>query len=245
MPVPKIIRRVSTVVAAAALAWSAHANASITLSGTRLVFDGKHKETSLAVRNGNANILVQAWIESNTPNDQGDLPLAVTPALAKMRPDGQQLLRVLYAGGKNALPQDKESVFWLNVQEIPEGTNADGSLQVAVLQRIKVFFRPVGLAGTAENAPGALTWSIARDGAKPMLQITNPTAYHVSLSHITVGNGQPLPSTMVAPGDTVRLPFDGAGPKLAFSSINDFGGQDKFEARLDGAGPVTARPVTQ
>ncbi|MBN3846951.1 molecular chaperone [Paraburkholderia sp. Ac-20342] len=243
MPISTILRYLSALVTAATLTWSASANASITLSGTRLVFDGKYKEASLAVRNGNSNILVQAWIESNTPNDEGELPLAVTPALAKMRPDGQQLLRVLYAGGKNALPQDKESVFWLNVQEIPEGTNSAGSLQVAVLQRIKVFFRPKGLAGNVADAPGALTWSIARESGKPMLQITNPTAYHVSLSNISVGAGKRLPATMIAPGETVRLPFDGAGSKLTFSSINDYGGADKFEATLSDSSPVTAQAV--
>ena len=90
---------------AAALAGGSSAHASISLSTTRVIFDGRNKEASVVVRNGKANILVQSWVESNTEGDLGELPFAVSPPLAKMLPDSQQLLRVLYAGGKNTLPQ--------------------------------------------------------------------------------------------------------------------------------------------
>ncbi|WMD19942.1 molecular chaperone [Achromobacter seleniivolatilans] len=238
-------RRAAALVAGVALVWSAGAQAAISLSGTRLIFDAKHKEAALAVRNGNANILVQAWIESNTPGDKGDLPLAVTPPLAKMRPDGQQLLRVLYAGGNNTLPQDKESVFWLNVQEVPEASQSAGSLQVAVLQRIKIFFRPAGLKGNAADSPAALQWRIAPAAGKSTIHVSNPTPFHVSMTNITIGSGKSTPSTMIAPGETIRLPVEGASSNVTFSNINDFGGADRYEVQLSATNTVTAKAVVK
>lgn len=230
---------------AAALAGGSSAHASISLSTTRVIFDGRDKEASIVVRNGKANILVQSWIESNTEGDLGELPFAVSPPLAKMLPDSQQLLRVLYAGGKNTLPQDKESVLWLNVQEIPEAVPGENVLQMAIRQRIKLFFRPAGLQGAADDAPAALQWSIVQQGGKPMLQVSNPSAFHVSFSQIAIGAGAPVAvRVMIAPGETNRyaLGKDVApgSAALAFSVVNDYGGVDEYKARLSGADPVNA-----
>ncbi|PJI52023.1 molecular chaperone EcpD, partial [Methylobacterium radiotolerans] len=52
------------------------------------------------------------------------------------------------------MPQDKESVFWLNVLEIPPKDKANQNLlQMAFRSRIKLFYRPAGLKGKAEDAP--------------------------------------------------------------------------------------------
>ncbi|ECD2798445.1 hypothetical protein EXB32_13050 [Salmonella enterica subsp. enterica serovar Stanley] len=45
-------------------------------------------------------------------------PFMITPPLAKISAKGEQLLRVILMDAKH-LPLDRESVFWLNVQEIP------------------------------------------------------------------------------------------------------------------------------
>ncbi|RDL19866.1 pili/flagellar assembly PapD-like chaperone [Serratia fonticola] len=64
-----------------------------------------------------------------------------------------QTLRISYAGG--ALPMDKESVFWLNVLEVPaksQATTGENRLQMAFRPRIKLFFRPKGLDGNPNDA---------------------------------------------------------------------------------------------
>ncbi|MXG96398.1 fimbria/pilus periplasmic chaperone, partial [Escherichia coli] len=126
-------------------------HASISLSTTRVIFDGKNKESSVVVSNDGQDALLQAWLDPLEDVANAQLPFAITPPLAKVGAKQQQLLRVLYEGV--GMPTDRESVFWLNVQEIPQTAKEDNVLQLAVRQRIKVFYRPTGLAGDPVKAP--------------------------------------------------------------------------------------------
>lgn len=219
-------------------------HAGIVLNTTRVIYPAKDKEVSFGVHNtGSAEILVQSWLEPSAENsDPGNLPFVVTPALARVQGDGKQLLRIIYAGAD--MPRDRESVLWLNVQEIPQAV-AENSLQVAIRQRIKVFFRPQGLPGEATQAAQALHWRIEPGG----LQVENPGAYHVSMVKIELHQDAKLllgkDSLMIAPGQTVQIPLAQLPPpvplKLSFISINDFGGQEPYRASLKTAQAVQAQ----
>ena len=111
------------------------AQAGITLGGTRVIFPGENKEASIRIRNGDSDVLVQSWLESSSSTDE--LPFALSPPLARLNANQQQLLRIMYEG--RGMPSDRESVFWLNVQEIPKKASGQNVLQLAVRQRIKVF----------------------------------------------------------------------------------------------------------
>ena len=236
----------------ACLAWSAvllspQAQASISLSATRLILPEKQQEASIVVRNDNSPILVQSWLETNSENDQAELPFAITPALVKVAPKGQQVMRVLYAGGEQGLPRDRETVLWLNVQEIPQQAAGENQLQIAIRQRIKLFFRPDGLPGSAEQAPASLQWSVVSQQGTPMLEIHNPSAYHVSMSTLQAGNGQPMEEPgMIGPGQTRHLPLGRSGSQdsLRFRAISDYGSADPYEVRLQGQTKVQARPLS-
>ena len=217
--------------------------AGIVLNTTRVIYPAKDKEVSFGVHNtGSAEILLQSWLEPNVANPEpGSLPFVVTPALARVQGDGKQLLRIIYAG--TDMPRDRESVLWLNVQEIPQAV-AENSLQVAIRQRIKVFFRPESLPGEAAQAPQGLRWRIAVDG----LQVENPGVYHVSMVRLEVRqDGDMLLSLdgqMIAPGQSIQLPLKHpptlAPIKLSFISINDFGGQEPYRAALKSGQTVQA-----
>lgn len=221
---------------AGALLWVGGSQAGIVLNTTRVIYHGEDKEASFGVLNsGSAEILLQTWLESGADNGaQARPPFAVTPPLTRMPGNGRQLLRLIYAG--SGLPQDRESVFWLNVQEIPQ-TAAENTLQLAVRQRIKVFFRPKGLKGDAQDAPQALQWRLAGNDA---VLVENPGPYHVSMIRIAARQADAElareDARMIAPGETVRLALNrkaGSGPvSLSFNSINDFGGQVTYQATL-------------
>ena len=221
------------------LIFSLSSQAAISLSGTRLVFDGKNKEASIIVRNAASKVLVQSWIESNTPGDTGELPFAVTPPLAKMQANGQQLLRVLYAG-TSELPTNIETVLWLNVQEVPEQVVGDNTLQLAIRQRIKLFYRPAGIAGTAANAVTSLTWQWVQEAGKPALKVVNSSAFHVPINTVELNAAaqQEKLTTpfMIAPGETRYLPLKSgsnwAQARLSFQAVNDYGGVETFSAQL-------------
>ncbi|WP_296224469.1 fimbrial biogenesis chaperone [Ralstonia sp. UBA689] len=221
-------------------------HASISLSTTRLIFDGKNKETSVVVNNEGADALIQAWLDPLDEGAQPQLPFAITPPLAKLGAKQQQLLRVLYEGV--GMPTDRESAFWLNVQEVPQAASNDNVLQLAVRQRIKVFYRPTGLSGDPQKAPENLQWQLNQDGGKAMLRLSNPSLYHVTVVDAKVHTGKAeetvIDATMVAPGSTVALPVklpaaSTAAPELRYEIINDYGGRQSYRVTLHGSQPST------
>lgn len=222
------------------------ATAGISLSSTRLIFDGKHKEAGITVRNSGADVLIQTWVDTDS-GDAGAVPFAVTPPLVRISGDEQQMLRVIYEG--TGMPSDRESVVWLNVQEIPQSAKTANTLQLAVRQRIKVFFRPAGLTNNAYQAPTELTWRLAERAGKSVLTVNNPGLYHVSIADITVQSGanseHPFDSMMIAPGEQKEFVLKQLhpvnSPRLLFSSINDYGARDRYVAQLSSAANVRAR----
>ena len=223
--------------------------ASISLSATRVIFDGSRKEANITVRNGGQNVLVQSWIDSDQ-TEHVELPFAITPPLARVVANQQQLLRILYEG--SGMPLDKESVVWLNVQEIPQTSAADiNVLQLAVRQRVKVFFRPANLPGEAAQAPAQLKWALKKDAGQTLLNVNNPSSYHVSLADLKVGDTDKselmIGATMIAPGEqkefTLKHFTPGQSPNLLFRSINDYGAQDRYSAQLSNSADVQASAI--
>ncbi|WP_043141954.1 fimbrial biogenesis chaperone [Aeromonas bestiarum] len=206
--------------------FSLSAMASIQLSSTRLIFNEGDKEASITVRNKGEVRLIQSWLEKNKPTDPLP-PFAVTPPLAKLDLDSQQLLRVHYAG--SGLPADRESMYWLAVQEIPQKADGQNVVQLAVQQRIKVFYRPQGLPGKAMEAPKALTLSLKEH----KLTINNPTPYFINLSSAALGE-RDLGGDTIAPFGSLVLPAAGlaANGPLSLTIVNDFGAHMPWEVQL-------------
>jgi len=210
--------------------------AGIVLNTTRVIYAAADKEVSFGVHNGGSGeILLQSWLESEAgEREESNLPFIITPALAHMRGDSRQLLRIIYAG--TGMATDRESVFWLNVQEIPQAA-PENSLQIAIRQWIKVFFRPDGLKGEPLQAPESLQWRVLNHD---VLQVDNPGPYHVSMVRIEAHQGSvPVMShdrQMLAPQQSLRMPLNhrvGDAPlSLSFISVNDFGGQVPYSATL-------------
>ncbi|WP_415762061.1 molecular chaperone [Pseudomonas sp. CP4] len=222
------------------------AMAGISLSSTRLIFDGKHKEAGITVRNSGADVLIQSWVD--TDSDEASVPFAVTPPLVRVSDGEQQILRVIYEG--TGMPKDRESVVWLNVQEIPQSAKTANTLQLAVRQRIKLFFRPAGLKNNAYQAPAEVTWRLTERAGKSVLVVKNPGLYHVSIADITLQSGttseHPFDSMMIAPGEEKEFALKhrhaAISLRLSFSSINDYGARDRYVAQLSSSAEVSASP---
>lgn len=223
-----------------AFAFNSSAYADISLSGTRLVFKGDKKEASLTVRNmGSSEILVQSWLEGKDASTS--IPFAITPPLARLDGNGRQILRVLFQG--TGVPTDKESVYWLNVQEIPKVAEGENVLQIAIRQRIKLFYRPSGLQGEVADAPAKLKWQIVGQEKGSQLQVQNTGVFYVSMVDLKVNGTKPI-NLMVAPGETVMVALETtpkAGETLSFKSINDYGAKESYSAILSQQPVSTAR----
>lgn len=220
--------------------------AGVVLNTTRVIYPAKDKEVSLGVHNsGRGEILLQSWLESaDVAAPPSSLPFVVTPPLVPMAGDGRQLLRLIYAGA--GMPDDRESVFWLNVQEIPQEAG-ENTLQIAIRQRIKVFFRPKGLEGDSFKAAEGLQWRVVDN----VLHVENPGVFHVSMVGLGMSQGTRelwnKDSQMLAPRQQLQWPLKpgaaGGGLSLVFASIDDFGAQVRYRSQMQGNQVVHAQRV--
>ncbi|CNE30557.1 molecular chaperone [Yersinia nurmii] len=195
--------------------------AGVTVGGTRVIYDGNKKEASISVINSDETkpYLIQSFINSNTKGEKP--PFVVTPPLFRLDAGKESTLRIVRTGGH--LPDDRESVFYLNVKSIPSvQENEQNTLLIAVKTRIKLFYRPKGISGDAEDAYKSLMFR--RIGNQ--LEVKNPSNYYVTLGQIRV-NGKALAGAdMIAPQGVsyFLLPSDSAGCSVKWSSINSYGG---------------------
>jgi P pilus assembly chaperone PapD len=202
--------------AALGMSQLAHAG-GIALGSTRVIYPQGDKQVSLPVINSSGNnvFLIQSWVANADGGRSADF--VVTPPLFVIQPGKENLLRIMYVGP--SLPQDRESVFYLNSKAIPSVNKnklAANSLQIATQSVIKLFIRPKHLSVAAIDAPAMLRCRNS-DGR---LTVANPSPYYVSLVNIHVGKRK-LANAMIPPKGEKTLP-GGAG-QATFQSINDFG----------------------
>ena len=220
------------------------ASASVVIGGTRVVYPASQRDVSVQLMNqGDSPALVQVWIDAGdagvTP-EAARVPFVVLPPLSRIEPASGQVVRIAFTGEAD-LPENRESVYWLNVLDVPPLPEGDGRvplnyMQLAVRSRIKLFFRPRGLRGNANQASESLNWSLtAPEGGGPALRVENPTPYHVSLARLRIPSAagyQTVPlgdRSMLDPLGSARFPLPADLPETADSieitTINDFGGR--------------------
>ncbi|MEP8939211.1 fimbria/pilus periplasmic chaperone (plasmid) [Enterobacter mori] len=194
----------------------AGAHAGVVVGGTRLVYDGAKKESSLSVSNPDKTpYLIQSWVDT-LEGGTAKAPFIITPPLFRLDGEQQNVLRVVRAG---ELPEDHESLYWLSVKAIPSGSKAENTLQIAVRTRIKLIYRPSTLKGsTPEQQTDRLVWS--RSGGQ--VQVKNPTAYYMNFNEISVGGKKLSNVTYVAPGGTATFAAP-AGGGVSWKLISDYG----------------------
>ncbi len=142
------------------------ANAAVALGATRVIYPANQKQVLLPVTNNDpASVyLIQSWIEN--AGDQKDTQFVITPPLFSMQGKKENTLRIINATN-HQLPGDRESLFWVNVKAIPameKDQKNENTLQLAIISRIKMFYRPTHLAMAPEEAPAMLRFR--RSGSK-------------------------------------------------------------------------------
>lgn len=207
--------------------------ASVVITGTRVIYPEKQKEVTVKVNNtGTGPVILQSWIDNGDVNARPEVlkvPFVLTPPINRVEPNKSQTLRISYTG--DALPKDKESVFWLNVLEIPAKADAGSNqnyLQMAFRSRIKLFFRPTGLVGNPNDAAQSLIWTKVPGG----LKATNPTPFHVSLVTVSMtGSKQaPVEGQMISPNNSLTFLLSGntTGNSVDFEFVNDYGALNRL-----------------
>ncbi|WP_422526321.1 molecular chaperone [Serratia fonticola] len=218
--------------------WVFQVQANVVISGTRLIYPAKEREITVKTTNmGKEPSMVQVWIDRGDPNSRADTanaPFLVTPPLVRIDPNKGQAFRVVFTG--ESLPKDRESLFWFNLLDVPPlPKDADANvMQVAYRTRIKLFYRPDGLAGNPVKAAESLTWTRgASSKGSTVLQVRNNSAFYVSLASVSLKSGTSSVKTdggyTLAPFSTQDVTLKGAGTlpagqaDLTYSWVNDYG----------------------
>ncbi|MFB9998190.1 fimbria/pilus periplasmic chaperone [Providencia rustigianii] len=195
--------------------------AGVALGATRVIYPADQKQVQLAVTNNDDKsvFLIQSWVEN--ANGQKDNQFAITPPLFSMKGKKGNTLRIIDATN-NQLPKDRESLFWLNVKAIPAMDKAqmnENTLQLAIISRIKLYYRPTGLSVSPDTVAEALRFKRQAQ----VLSVINPTPYYATVTDLNVGSVK-LENTLVPPfGEvSINVPVNANGA-ISYKTINDYG----------------------
>jgi P pilus assembly protein, chaperone PapD len=198
----------------------------IVVGGTRVIFPGNDSDTTISIYNKETELpyLIQTWVDPFDKTDSHKPPFTVIPPVSRLEPGQEKILRIVKIAGE--LPQDRESVFWFNVKNIPPSSakKDTSTLEIAIKTRIKLFWRPVSIKVTPEKAIANVKWRHQGN----QLVVENPNPIHINIMDVTV-DGKDIPLNMIPPFETLTLPLPAgaAGHSLVWRFINDYGAVSK------------------
>lgn len=168
---------------------SVHAMGAFTLNGTRFIYPQEQKAVSFEITNHTTETYGgQIWID-NANNDK-KIYIIPQPSFFKVGAGLKQVVRLIRTSDA-LLPEERESLFWLTVQEIPPlKTSADkygenNILSLAMGTRVKIIYRPMKLKDGRKNAESKIELLRRADG----VYLRNPTPYYFAVGGVKV-NGK-------------------------------------------------------
>lgn len=225
----------------AGLLMAQQASAAISLDRTRVIFSGEDKSVSLSISNENKQLpyLAQGWIE-DAQGKKISSPLTVLPPVQRLEPGAKSQVKVQGLPAINLLAQDRETLFYFNLREIPPKSDKPNTLQLALQTRIKLFYRPkaIVVANAQTTAPWQEQLTLTKQGDK--YQVTNPTPYYVTLvdaaSKKDGASASGFTPLMVAPKSSETLGVTAAvlGSTPVLTYVNDYGGRPQLVFQCSG-----------
>ena len=216
---------------------STSAYSAVTLDRTRIVFNGSNSSVSIAIQNKNQDIpfLAQAWLE-NAIHEKVKSPFMVIPPIQRLEPTQSSQIRIEVLEKKiDALPQDRESLFYFNLRELPPKSDKPNILQFALQNKLKLFYRPTPIVMSSNEIlknPWQEKLEIIKKDNKAIAK--NPTPYFTTILSVQSQNANQslVPkSLMIAPFSEAELSINaqdlGEFPTLTY--INDLGGTPKIK----------------
>ena len=215
------------------LLFAMNSYASLIITGTRIIYPATQKNVSVQISNvGELPALMQVWIDNGDSRalpEEIKTPFVLTPPISRIEANKGQTLRLTYTG--EPLPNDRESLFYFNVLEIPPKPNgetvSENYLQIAVRSRIKLFFRPQHLPFAADDAYAKVQWRLE---GETTLVADNPTPYFITYTDVYLSqNGQKIgvkETGMVAPFAQLKFQLVKKAATKAtvnWKVINDYG----------------------
>lgn len=196
----------------------------VSLSKTRIIFTGNSNSEIINITNDdNQPYLIQAGV---TEKIDGQLSphFLVTPPIFRLENKSSSSLRILLKEAKT-LPDDKESIFYLNTKIIPSTSKYENELPTSKLVLvtnfvIKIIYRPHLLADPTDD-----------DYKKVLLKMKNkkwvfdnPTPYYLTVTSLKFDNDKYSQAILLAPFSQTVIDREGSPVKQAlWHIINDYG----------------------
>lgn len=213
--------------------------AGVSIDGTRIIFPTSSTSVGVQVRNEfSTPALVQTWIDNGNMNEippAEEIPFVISPPLSRVEPHQGQIIRVIQTGSPE-LPEDRESLFWFNLLDVPPDNpnlSTQNLLSFTVRTRIKMFYRPAKLKISINEAYNQIHFKYLNDEQK--LEVNNPTPYYITFVNINFKSSSDekayKQSVMLEPYSNQKLSnfkFVGAPQKIDYSILNDLGGVQTF-----------------
>ncbi|MEM0651198.1 fimbria/pilus periplasmic chaperone [Klebsiella huaxiensis] len=225
-------------------------HASVTMTGTRIIYDSTAKSADVQLKNNdNFPYIVTSWFDSgnihDAPEKGRDIPFVVTPPVSRIQPNSGQVLRIVFTGAKT-LPQDRESLFWFNFMQVPpsnalQGDDAEKQNKILVMlrNRVKLFYRPKGLAGDPQKMLKNLQITRLSQGGNAGVLVVNNQPYHASLTKLTLHSTSgdfTQKADIIVPFGSEKFFFNGAKPSgiksVTITLVNDQGARISEEYPL-------------
>jgi P pilus assembly chaperone PapD len=222
--------------------------------GTRVIYPAAHDFVTVRFANHDrAPNLMQVWVDDGRGapvTDNGEAPFFVNPPLFRINANSQQTVRVMFNNVGAALPDDRETLYWFNFQQIPPaaasaqqgGTAARISL--SFLNQVKLIYRPSGIKGSVSDLPKNIRFSIKKEKNDLWLTADNSTGYYATFVENAVVKSDSAVHPVQFNKDVTLAPFSSLRWKLSgdkaisspasveFSLIDDNGNAVKSKAEI-------------
>ena len=216
------------------LSFFTHANVVIT--GTRVIYPANMKSINVQLTNvSNSPALVQAWLDKGEVNSSPNsvkVPFVIAPPVTRVEANAGQTLRISFTHTET-LPQDRESLFFFNLLDIPPKPSQaqlaenPNYLQIAIRSRLKFFYRPANLTPGLNDAYANVQW-IAQNGS---VKVKNTSPYYITFSGVKIANQRVKGLDLLAPFAETQLNAKASkGAKVHWTVVNDYGGDQSGES---------------
>lgn len=210
---------------------------------TRLIINGSKREGIFSVINqGKAPVLMQVWSDRDNLLDRPEeirMPFVILPPVFRLESNNSRAVRIQALNDVDRLTRSQESLFWLNVLEVPPKASVSTTgnvMQMAFRTRIKLFFRPEAIASaTLHEGVRQMKSSLVPCVNAVCLRLESHSPLHITLLDVTLDKGEVIRALpydgMISPFSTydIPLPADHRRSRLkSFTWIDDYGVANHF-----------------
>ncbi|MDD8344950.1 fimbria/pilus periplasmic chaperone [Escherichia coli] len=212
---------------------------SVILLGTRIIYPSDKQSQDIRFQSSDTvPSVISLWINKNVNSSQGDnSPFVVTPTVFKIEPGKGQSARLMFTG--MALPEDRESLYYLNFVQLPASNRDANKLLVSYKSTVKLIYRPENLNYDIDKLSNYLKADL-RNITQGQITIKNESPFYVTLTRLSILHNDKVLANNSEKDLSMLSPFSSSiykikpqsiptGTLIQVNLINDLGGLSTYK----------------